>query len=138
MTQREKTQDDRGRKLRMTKLSSCHSEQSEESIIPEICDFKTSEVKEQKDADRRIKDSTQMMMYALAWYEKYKVIPKTTLIFIESGLRGSKTFSLKELDDTKKMIFDVAEGIRKLDMTAKPDLFQCKQCPYSDICIESK
>ncbi|MFA7253472.1 MAG: ATP-dependent DNA helicase [Patescibacteria group bacterium] len=105
---------------------------------PEICDFKTSEVKEQKDADRRIKDSTQMMMYALAWYEKYKVVPKTTLIFIESGLRGSKTFSLKELDDTKKMIFDVAEGIRKNEMIARPDMFQCKQCPYSDICPESK
>ena len=107
-------------------------------MLPEICDFKTSEVKEQKEADRRIKKSTQMMIYALAWYEKYKVIPKTTLIFIESGLRGSETFPLKELENTKKMIFEVAEGIRKEDMTAKPDMFQCKQCPYSDICPDSK
>lgn len=103
----------------------------------EIKDFKTSDVREQKDADRRIKESTQMMIYALAWYEKYKMIPKTTLCFIESGLVGSKTFSLNELEITKSMIFDVAEGIRKEDMTAKPDLYQCKQCPYSDICPES-
>lgn len=103
----------------------------------EIKDFKTSDVKEQKDADRRIKDSTQMMIYALAWYEKYKVIPQTTLYFIESGLKGSKTFGLDDLDKTKQMIFDVAEGIKKENMTAKPDMFQCKQCPYSDICPDS-
>jgi DNA helicase-2/ATP-dependent DNA helicase PcrA len=109
-----------------------------EAEAAEIRDFKTSNVTEQKDADKRIKDSTQMMIYALAWYEKYKVIPSTSLIFIESGLMGSKTFSLKELDNTKKMIFDVAEGIRKQDMTAKPDSYQCKQCPYSDICPDSK
>jgi len=104
----------------------------------EIRDFKTSDVKTQKDADDRIKKSTQMMMYALAWYEKYKVTPKTSLIFIESGLMGSKIFSQKELEDTKKMIFDVAEGIRKQDMSAKPDLRNCQLCPYSDICPNSK
>jgi DNA helicase-2/ATP-dependent DNA helicase PcrA len=104
----------------------------------EIKDFKTSNVVEQKDAERRIKESTQMMIYALAWYEKFKVIPKTTLVFIESGLTGTKTFSLKELDETKKMIFDVATGLRANNLTAKPDLFQCKQCPYSDICPDSK
>ncbi len=109
-----------------------------EGDTTEIRDFKTSDVKEQKDADRRIKDSTQMMIYALAWYEKYKIIPKTSLIFIESGLMGSKTFSLKDLDNTKQMIFEVAEGIRKQDMTAKPDSYQCKLCPYSDICPDSK
>lgn len=103
----------------------------------EIKDFKTSSVTEQKDADQRIKKSTQMMIYALAWFEKYKMIPKTTLYFIESGLSGSKTFSIKELEDTKQMIFDVASGIRKNRMTAKPTSFQCKQCPYSDICPES-
>ena len=116
----------------------CHSERSEESLIPEIRDFKTSDVKEQKDADRRIKGSTQMMIYALAWFEKYKSIPKTSLIFIESGLVGSKTFTLKELEETKKMIFDVAAGIRKGDMTAKPDLRTCQYCPYNEICPESK
>ncbi|PIS07635.1 hypothetical protein COT78_02965 [Candidatus Berkelbacteria bacterium CG10_big_fil_rev_8_21_14_0_10_43_13] len=104
----------------------------------EIVDFKTSNVTEQKEADRRIKSSTQMMIYALAWFEKFKVIPKTTLVFIESGLTGSRIFNMKELEETKQMIFDVAARIRKNDMSAKPDAFQCKQCPYSDICPESK
>jgi DNA helicase-2/ATP-dependent DNA helicase PcrA len=103
----------------------------------EIHDFKTSDVKEQKDADRRIKDSTQMMIYALAWYEKFGHIPKTTLYFIESGLKGEITFSKKDLDKTKEMIFEVAEGLRKSDMDAKPDYNNCKMCPYKDICPDA-
>jgi len=109
-----------------------------QDIIPEIRDFKTSAVKDQKDADRRIKDSTQMMIYALAWFEKYKVIPKTTLHFIESNLNGTKIFSIKELEEVKKMIFEVAAGIRSGNMTAKPDLRTCQFCPYNEICPESK
>ena len=103
----------------------------------EIRDFKTSDVKEQKDADRRIKDSTQMMVYALAWFEKYGTIPKTTLYFIESGLKGEIVFSEKDLNKTKEMIFEVAEGIRKNDMSAKPDYNSCKMCPYKDICPDA-
>ncbi|MCX6808215.1 MAG: PD-(D/E)XK nuclease family protein, partial [Candidatus Berkelbacteria bacterium] len=103
----------------------------------EIKDFKTSDVKEQKDANDRIKKSTQMMIYALAWYEKYNIIPKTTLSFLESGLTGSLIFKEKDLEKTKEMIFEVADGIRSGNMTAKPESFQCKMCPYKDICDES-
>lgn len=103
----------------------------------EIRDFKTSDVKEQKEADRRIKDSTQMMVYALAWYEKYGIIPKTTLHFIESGLKGEITFKESDLKKTKEMIFEVAEGIRKNDMKARPDYNTCKNCPYKDICPDA-
>lgn len=104
----------------------------------EIKDFKTSAVKTQKDANDRIKKSTQMMIYALAWYEKYKVIPKTSLFFIESSLKGETTFSLNDLEKTKQMIFEVAEGIRKADLKAKPEARNCQLCPYNDICPSSK
>ncbi len=103
----------------------------------EICDFKTSDVREQKDADRRIKESTQMMIYALAWYKKFGQIPKTTLYFIESNLKGETTFALEDLKKTKQMIEEASRGIRKNIMTAKPNIFQCRQCPYRDICPES-
>jgi len=105
---------------------------------PIICDFKTSDVREQKEADRRIKQSTQMMMYALSWFEKYNVIPKTVLYFIESNLKGEITFTKKQLDETKEMIFEVASGIRNQDYTAKPDKFNCNYCPYKEICPESR
>lgn len=104
----------------------------------EIKDFKTSEVKTQKDADLRIKKSTQMLLYALAWYEKYNQIPKTTLTFIESGLEASKVFKIEDLENAKEMIFEVAGGIRKKDYDPKPDQASCRTCPYSDICSKAK
>lgn len=103
----------------------------------EIRDFKTSNVKEQKEANKRIKESTQMQIYALAWYEKYGFIPKTSLYFIESGIKGERTFSKDELNTTKEMIFEVAKGIRKNNMIATPELYQCRLCPYNDICPEA-
>jgi len=103
----------------------------------EVWDFKTSQVKDQKSADKRIKESTQMQIYALSWLEKNKNIPKTVLYFIESGLIGEKTFTIKELEDTKNMIFSVADGIRSEKFAAKPEASSCKLCPYKDICLEA-
>jgi CRISPR/Cas system-associated exonuclease Cas4 (RecB family) len=105
--------------------------------LAEIRDFKTSDVRQQKDADRRIKGSTQMMIYALAWENKYGEIPKTTLHFIESGLKGEKIFDISDLENTKKMIADVEAGIRQKNFKACPDIFQCKYCPYHDICSDA-
>ncbi len=103
----------------------------------EIRDFKTSKVIDQKDADRRIRTSTQMQMYALAWKEKFGEIPKTTLYFIESGLKGEKTFSDKDIEKTKDLISDAADGIKKGNTLATPGLFECRYCPYNEICSDS-
>lgn len=103
----------------------------------EIFDFKTSAVKDQKDADTRIKKSTQMMMYALAWQRKNHQIPKTTLYFIESNLKGERIFSEKELEATRIMILEVAQGIRAGDYQAEPDLRACQYCAYNEICQDS-
>ncbi len=103
----------------------------------EIRDFKTSDVREQTDADKRIKKSTQMMIYALAWYEKHQVIPKTSLYFIESGIKAETVFTPNVLTETKEMIFRVAAGIKKMDFAAEPDYNTCRGCPYRDICYEA-
>lgn len=103
-----------------------------------ICDFKTSEVSSQKDADTRIRQSTQMMIYALSWLNKYGAIPKTSLIFIESDITAEKLFKQDDLEKTKELIFEVARGVRKEDYTAKPDIRQCSLCPYKEICKDAK
>jgi len=105
--------------------------------VHEIRDFKTSSLEEQKDANRRIKESTQMMIYALAWYKKYKEIPKTTLYFIEPNLKGEIIFSRKDLEKTTEMIREVERELRANNMNAKPDERQCGFCPYKDICPNS-
>ncbi len=103
----------------------------------EICDFKTSAVKDQKDADDRIRKSTQMQMYALSWFLKNNVIPKTTLYFIESGLKGERIFSQKELEKTKEMIEKVACGVKEQNYQATPNQRDCVYCTYKDICPSS-
>ncbi|MDH4358913.1 MAG: ATP-dependent helicase [Candidatus Berkelbacteria bacterium] len=103
----------------------------------EIVDFKTSRVTEQKEADRRIKESTQMMIYALAYWQKYSRMPKTTLYFIESGLKGENIFQDKDLAKTKEMIREVEMGIRSNNMKAKPNKRSCRDCPFKDICPEA-
>lgn len=103
----------------------------------EIVDFKTSNVVLQKDADRRIKQSSQMKVYALSWQKKHGKIPKTTLHFIESGLKGEIKYSQKDLDKTKEMINEVGKGIRAKKMQATPSQFECRQCPYKDICPDA-
>ncbi len=103
-----------------------------------IIDFKTSKVKDQKDADRRVKDSTQMKIYALAWYEKFGFIPKSILYFIEYDLRGEVVYKPKQLEKTKEMILEVGKGIKSGKLKATPAQRQCSLCPYSDICPQSK
>jgi DNA helicase-2/ATP-dependent DNA helicase PcrA len=103
----------------------------------QIIDFKTSSVNDQKDADKRVRESTQMKIYALAWLEKYGEIPTTTLFFIENNFRGTRKFSQKDLEKTREMILEVAKGIRKNDFTAKPDARQCKYCPFKNSCPDS-
>lgn len=103
----------------------------------EILDFKTSDVDDQKEADSRMNKSTQMKMYALSWQAKYNTIPKTTLIFIESDIRGSKVFKQTDLDKTEELIVDVAKGVELNDYKPKPDKRQCSYCPYKDICESS-
>ncbi len=103
----------------------------------EICDFKTSDVKSQKDANDRIRKSTQMQIYALSWQIKTGNIPKTTLYFIESGLKGERIFSTRELEKTADMIGQVADGIKQQNFTATPNQRNCSFCAYKDICPDS-
>src|SRR5204862_293677 len=50
-----------------------------------IVDYKTSEVTKQKDADRRVGESLQLKMYALAWREMTGRLPqRVELRFLES------------------------------------------------------
>ncbi len=105
--------------------------------IPEICDFKTSNVTTQEDANKQINESMQMKIYALAWWEKYGIIPRTTLFFIESRLKGEKIYSESELNDIKSLIHDVITGIKSNNLEAKPDFTACRWCPFKEICPDS-
>ena len=52
-----------------------------------IIDYKSSAVRDQKEADRRAKESLQLAIYALAYEEMHGQVPDAVqLYFLESGL----------------------------------------------------
>jgi len=99
-----------------------------------IMDFKTSDVDTKDKADIRVKQSTQMQIYALAVEMVEHKRPTVALYFIESGIIAEYIFSDSELEKTKTNIMSVAEGIKEQCFDATPDYNQCHYCAYQHIC----
>ena len=102
---------------------------------PYIIDFKTSDVREEKAAQKKAKESIQLMLYALAYRENFKKLPAgCELHFVESGLVGKAVFEEKHIEKALNMIDEVAKGIRTRDYAAKPDYRNCDYCAFNNIC----
>ncbi len=100
-----------------------------------IVDFKSSAVRDQKAADKKVKESRQLAIYALAYQQTRGVTPQSVeLHFLESGLVGSAAVTEKMLDKTVRQIHEAARGIRSRDYTPKPDWNACRYCAYTEIC----
>jgi len=104
-----------------------------------IMDFKTSEIRHQKDADKRVKASSQLRLYSLAYQRIFGRLPKrVALYFLESGIIGSREISEEDLDEIKEDIVEVAQGIRNEDFRATPAYMACAYCAYNQICPSAK
>ncbi len=104
-----------------------------------IVDFKTSEVKEQKKADKKARESLQLLLYTLAYKKCFNTMPAgCELRFFESGLTGSVRFREKDLEKAEATVKEVAEGIRRKDFSAKPDYLNCSWCAFNNICPDAK
>ncbi|MBU0548547.1 MAG: UvrD-helicase domain-containing protein [Candidatus Omnitrophica bacterium] len=100
-----------------------------------IMDFKTSAIKTQKDADKRVKESKQLALYALAYQYTFGVLPiAVELYFLESGIIGRYELVESDLNDVKEDILEVSAGIRQQSFPAKPEFKACTYCAYSQIC----
>jgi DNA helicase-2/ATP-dependent DNA helicase PcrA len=100
-----------------------------------IMDFKTSAIKTQKDADKRVKESKQLALYALAYQHIFGVLPiAVELYFLESGIIGRYELAEDDLDDVKEDILEVSAGIRQQSYPAKPEYKACTYCAYNQIC----
>jgi DNA helicase-2/ATP-dependent DNA helicase PcrA len=103
-----------------------------------IVDFKSSEVKEQKEADRRVKESLQLAIYALVWKEMFNSLPDfLELYFLETGMIGSVATDKAILEKTREKIQRVADGIRQANFRATPGFRACTYCPYNEVCPSS-
>ncbi|MFH0839383.1 MAG: ATP-dependent DNA helicase [Candidatus Omnitrophota bacterium] len=100
-----------------------------------IIDFKTSEIKKEKDAHRRAKESLQLSIYSLAYKEKFGKIPDAVeLHFIESGMVGVSERTGEDIEEAIQKIKEVSRGIRKQDFSPGPRYLACRYCAFSKIC----
>ena len=105
----------------------------------EVCiiDFKSSNVREKKNADKRTKKSLQLALYALAYQKIFGKIPeRVELHFLESGLRGVATLTEENLCQTVEKIKEASAGIRVRSYEAKPGYQACRllTCAYQQVC----
>jgi len=100
-----------------------------------VIDYKTSEVKRQKDADRRAAESLQLKIYALAWREMTEQLPqRVELRFIESHVVGRYTPTADDAAAAIDAVSAAADGIRARRFEATPSYRACRFCAYSQIC----
>jgi DNA helicase-2/ATP-dependent DNA helicase PcrA len=103
-----------------------------------ITDYKSSDVRDQRRADERARDSLQLQLYALAWEAETGSLPASLeLWFLDSGVVGRALPDRRRLDKARATLRSVAQGIRAADFRARPDQVGCGYCPYRRICPSS-
>lgn len=103
-----------------------------------IIDYKATEIKGQKEADKRTMDSLQMDLYALSFLKTQEVpLVETQLHFLESDIIGHAIKEREKLDKAVEKIKEAETGIRAQDFTARPDWHNCSFCDFRMICPSS-
>jgi DNA helicase-2/ATP-dependent DNA helicase PcrA len=103
---------------------------------PVIIDFKTSDiVKKQQQADKRVKESLQLSIYALAYKIIKGALPaRVEFHFVDTGLIGHARRSSRDLEKTEELIGQASNGIRAREFPAKPEYYACNWCAYCQVC----
>jgi DNA helicase-2/ATP-dependent DNA helicase PcrA len=103
-----------------------------------ITDYKSSDVRDQKRADAKARDSLQLHVYALAHQAETGTLPShVQLHFVESGVVGSAQPSEARLDKAREKLTLAAEAIRARNFQPKPSAISCGYCPFRTICTAS-
>jgi len=100
-----------------------------------IIDYKSSQVRDKKKADKRTKESLQLGIYALAYYKIFGKIPDSVkLHFLETGIVGEAHLTEDDLDAVVDKIRKASRGIREGIFDPQPSYISCRFCPYQSIC----
>ncbi len=103
-----------------------------------VTDYKSSDVREQKKADARARDSLQLQVYALAHQAETGHLPAAVqLHFLETGVVGRAQPDAARLEKASQRIGQAAAGIRAGDFAARPDYLACGYCPYRAVCPDA-
>jgi DNA helicase-2/ATP-dependent DNA helicase PcrA len=114
-------------------------DERDEGIV--LVDYKTSEMEDPAEADKRAQDDVkkgQLGLYALAYREMYGVTPAAAeLHFVGPGTTGRAEVKAEHLENAADRIFEAGRGIRAAAFPPKPDARVCVFCPYSRFCPHS-
>jgi DNA helicase-2/ATP-dependent DNA helicase PcrA len=103
-----------------------------------ITDYKSSDVRDQKRADTRARDSLQLQVYALAHQAETGTPPVAVqLHFLETGVVGSASPTPERLDKAREQIGQALDGIRAGSFAPKPSPIACGYCPFRAVCSAS-
>jgi DNA helicase-2/ATP-dependent DNA helicase PcrA len=100
-----------------------------------IVDFKASEIRDQKEADKRTRDNLQMDIYALSFLRTQDIqLAGTELHFLESDIVGYAPKGKEDMENAMEKIRETEKGIRAWHFEAKPDWHTCSYCEFKTIC----
>ena len=103
-----------------------------------ITDYKSSDVRDQKRADTRARDSLQLEVYALAYEAETGDLPRRVqLHFVESGVVGRWEPDGERLEKARNKLTAAADSIRSRSFEPRPSAIACGYCPFKTICKSS-
>jgi DNA helicase-2/ATP-dependent DNA helicase PcrA len=103
-----------------------------------IVDYKSSEVRAQRKADDKARDSLQLQTYALAHEQRTGELPiAMQLHFLESGLIGQTTPAPARLAKARDQLRGAFAGIAAQEFTPRPNPVACGYCPFRQVCPSS-
>lgn len=103
-----------------------------------IVDYKSSDVRDQRKANDKARDSLQLHTYALAHEQRSgESAAEMQLHFLESGLVGRVTPTPARLDKTRESLRGAIAGIAGKQFKPRPNPVACGYCPFRQICPES-
>jgi DNA helicase II / ATP-dependent DNA helicase PcrA len=103
-----------------------------------ITDYKSGDVRDQKHATERARESLQLQLYALAWEAETGALPAAMeLHFLESGLTGQVRPDPARLAKARQTLTVAATGVAAGERDPRPDRFTCGYCPFREICPSS-
>lgn len=100
-----------------------------------IVDFKSSEVRDQQEADKKARANLQLGIYAIAYQALFGELPAgAELRFVDTGLVGRCSIDPKLLSTTEEKIHKAATGILAHDYEPTPGPIVCGYCVFARVC----
>ncbi len=100
-----------------------------------IFDFRSSDVRDEKTAARKARDSIKNEISLLAYREIFGKNPaELNSYFVGTGLTGKVKASETRLEKTRQKIRTAAKGLSRGDHDPQPEYYKCLYCAYREIC----